>query len=125
MIKVAVIGYTVLHLFFYSCSYCMSDSRYWMPYYIIDEIVGGGIILWWFVFQNTKDFKVPAFSLFVFSVIRCIWNVACYITGVNASNTKWTAILFIFLLPVIYWTLFFPGSKITTFLNKHLKRIGL
>lgn len=123
MIRVAIIGYTLLQGFFYSCSSCMQDNRYWMPYYIIDEIIGGGFILWYFVYKNSKDFKIPAFALFVFSVIRCLWNIWCYIMGINASNTKWTAILFFCLLPVVYWTLFAPDGLVTAFIEKQLKRL--
>lgn len=125
MIRAAIIGYTLLHGFFYSCSDCMIDPRYWMPYYIIDEIVGGGIILWYFVFRNCKDFKVPAFCLFVFSVIRCAWNIACWIVGLNASNTKWTIILFFFLMPVVYWTMFAPDGILNIFIEKQLKKLPI
>ncbi len=125
MIKAAIIGYTLLHGFFYSCSDCMADSRYWMPYYIVDEIVGGGIILWWFVYSYSKKFRIPAFALFIFSVIRCMWNIACWIVGTDASNTKWTMILFFCLLPVIYWTMFAPDGFLTVFLDRQLKRLRL
>ena len=123
MIRAAIIGYTLLHGFFYSCSYCMSDSRYWMPYYIIDEIFGGGIILWLWVFRTTKDFKVPAFALFVFSVIRCLWNLSCYIIGLDTSNTKWTMILFFCLMPVVYWTMFAPDGILNVLIEKQLSKL--
>lgn len=125
MIRAAIIGYTVLHGFFYSCNTCMTDSRYWMPYYIADEIVGGGVILWWVAYKYSKDFKVPCFALFVFSIIRCLWNLSCWIWSINASNTEWTTILFFCLLPVVYYILFFPNSKISSFLDTHLKRLKL
>lgn len=94
-----------------------------MPYYIIDEIVGGGVILWWYVFRTVKDFKVPAFALFVFSVIRCAWNLACYIVGLDASNTKWTMILFFCLLPVVYWTMFAPDGLLNVLIEKQLAKL--
>jgi len=125
MLRVAIIGYTLLHGFFYACDSCMADSRYWTPYYIMDEIVGGGVILWWFAYMKSVKYRIPAFALFVFSWIRVLWNISCYIFGVNRSDTNWTMILFFFLLPVVYYTVFLPGGKFTKFLDKHLKRIGL
>lgn len=121
MVKVAIIGYTVLHLFFYSCSYCMSDSRFWMPYYIIDEMFGGGALLWFIAFRYSKKYSVPCFLVFVFSLARFFWNVWCYVFTVNASDTKWTFILFLCLLPGIYYTLFCPGSRTVNFLSKALR----
>lgn len=125
MLRVAIIGYTLLHGFFYTCEYCMANSAYWTPYYIIDEIVGGGVILWWHAYTHSAKYRIPAFTLFIFSCIRVLWNISCYVVGVNRSDTRWTMILFFFLLPVVYWTLFAPDGMLTQFLDRNLKRFKL
>lgn len=120
MIKAVIIGYTVLHLFFYACQTCMQDSRYWMPYYIWDEMFGGGVILWLVAFRYSKKYSVPCFLVFCFSLVRFVWNIWCYVFGVNASDTRWTFILFLCLLPVIYYTLFNNQSRLVKFLNQYI-----
>jgi len=125
MVKVAIIGYTVLHGFFFACQSCMLDQSYWMPYWVADEIFGGGIILWLIAFRYSKKYHIAAFVTLLFSIFREVWNIICYIKGINTSDTNLTSILFLGLLPVIYYTLFVPNGRLTTFLDKQLKRISL
>jgi len=120
MIKVAIIGYTVMLVFAYSCDSCMMNPKWWQPYYIWDQAFGGGFILWHHAFKKSVKYKMPLFCLFVFSVIRCLWNISCLIMKVNPADTNWTIVLFFCLLPVIYFTLFTPNGRVTNFLNKYL-----
>lgn len=125
MIKVAILGYTILHGFFFACQHCLSDPSYWMPYWITDEFFGGGVMLWLFAFKKSEKYKVAAFFTFLFSVLREVWDILLRIKEVNTSDTEWTSILFLGLLPIIYYTLFVPNGRLTTFIDKHLKRIKI
>lgn len=125
MIKVIIIGYTLLHLFFYACQSCMQNERYWMPYYIWDEMFGGGVLLWYMAYRKSIKYKVATFFTFIFSCVRCAWNIALYIFGINQLTSRLDFILCVCLLPVIYFTMFSPESRTTKFLDEHLKMIGI
>ena len=129
LILITILGYTVLHGFFSVCDSCLMDKRFWTPYYIVDGTIGGGCILWIFVYRycsiTGSKYKIAALATEVYSVVMLLWNVIIPALGFNRSDTKWSFLLTIWLIPVIYYTLFAPDGVLTIFLEKQLKRLPI
>jgi len=105
------------------------DSHYWTPYYLVDGLAGGGVFLWILAYQYCRlkksKYKVSAFATMTFAVFMLVWNIIIPALGFNRSDTKWSFLLTLWLIPVIYYTLFIPDGWLTKFIDNHLKRIGL
>lgn len=129
IIKLNILLYTLLHGFFTVCDHCLMDSKFWTPYYIIDGTVGGGVVLWYISYLYCKAtrsiYKVAAFMTMLYALYMLLWNIVIPAFGYNRSDTRFSFLLTLGQIVVIYYTVFVPNGRLTNFIDEHLKRIKL
>jgi hypothetical protein len=98
ILRVAISLYLTGLLMFYS--FAAFEITYWSwLYYGWDKLFGCSALLWYVVLIHTKE-KHLVKPVFVFSIIRFLWEIMSYFTGVTVSNEIAIAVLFILLIAV-------------------------
>lgn len=95
MLKAAVVGYLVGLLLFYTYASVFREPAQVYLYYGWDKSFGGGFLLWLAVYSLTKD-KHLVMPVLILSIMRFVWEIISYFTGITVINTQAIAILFSF-----------------------------
>lgn len=121
MIKWAVVLYIVgLLLFYTNGTFHIIDGLWDKIYFAWDKMAFGGFLLWGALYQAKKDYRPVLAPIFIFSIIRFLVLIGCYITGVYKNNPWVVAGLFLILTIVTGILCFRPNTKLVRFLNHYL-----
>lgn len=118
-LTVAISAYVMGLLVFYVCA--AFDMYYWyIIYFGWSKLFDCGLFFWLSIYYILpKERKVIKWLLY-FSVIRFLWDIQSFFTGLGVNNEVWMAILFLVLLLIAVYLSMKPDGKAATFLSKHL-----
>lgn len=106
--RLAIAGFLLGLLVFYLAA--TFDTRLWdWTYYLWDKSFGGGVAVWYAIYALSRD-RV-AIPVLVFSIIRLIWEIISYFTGVSVNNTKYIAIGFVVLCVICLYQTYKECSR--------------
>ena len=110
-LKILITGYLIGIMFFYSVA-VFELPKWAFIYYSWDKLLDGGVFAWAALYDLSKQPIRPVIKpIFLFSVIRFLWEVVSYFTGVSINNEWVVALLFLILLCVIALITFIEFDK--------------
>ncbi len=117
IIKAAILLYLVPLFLFYTIFLFGLDYYDWI-YYVWDKGAGGSVISWYAIYLLCKKHEPQVAAVFVFSLIRFLWDIISRFTSISAQSNWTVSLLFIILTIVTGYICFHPNNKFIKFLNK-------
>lgn len=104
--KVAISWYVLgLLVFYFAATF---DTRLWdWAYYLWDK--GFAVLVWYAIYRLSKERVV--IPVLVFSILRLIWEIISYFTGVSVNNTRAIAIGFVLLCAICLYQTYKECSR--------------
>jgi len=103
VIKVAVVWFLMGLLFFYTAAVFKSyDALPNWIYYCWAKF--DSVLMWIVVYELCRrDMRKIIFPVLIFSIIRFIWDIVSFFTGVSVNNSSAVGFLFMLLVTVIFY----------------------
>lgn len=116
LLSVAITVYIMGLLTFYVAA--SFNTKLWdIAYFGWDKVADCGILFWWFLY-SIPQYKRIVKWLFVFSIIRFIFDVQYVFTGISVNNEVLVAFLFLILIIIVGVLTLREGARADRVLSK-------
>jgi uncharacterized Tic20 family protein len=119
MIKAAMLAYLFGLLAFYVLARFGVDVWDW-GYYIWDKAAGGSVLVWWALMKSNNRYRKQIKMVLMFSMLRFVWEVVSFFTGLSVNNVVAVSVLFIVIVTVISYLCLHENGRLSKFLSKYL-----